>query len=275
MKALLIILLFPLSLYSQDTISVNAKQLDSLNTYVHQFTGVATQIPEGLLEYDAFQLYTLFTPKFYYHEYQNGKLLFTDEYRYFKKGDTIIYDHPKYSKIYSRDIEGKFYQKFYYGIDSLGYLSKTENINDTLVTYQVNYAKNGKLFSHGHYYNDLEHGNWPTYRYNDSILFTEVWTFGKLTDVKSERTIYLGKKNKVISKAAYFEIIKSQKGVEWNVYALPAEKLENPEKVAFIMYSERLDFSKFMDKKWEDFKFVDILLRRNQKYLKKLEKNGK
>jgi hypothetical protein len=268
-KTLLIFLFLPFLSFSQDTLQMDQVRADNLLKTEHQFTGVAEVVPVTLIEYDAFQLYTTITPKYYYYNFEEGIFLYKDEVQYFCDSLKINFDQPFYSKLNSHDIEGKFYEKCFYTIDTLQYLSKTEVKNDTLITYLVNYDRKGKLLSHGHYYNETEQGDWPTYRYNDSILFTEVWTMGFLTSIKSDRTIFIGAKNKIISQEEYFEIIKSQEGIEWIVFALPAEKLDNENKVAFLMYSERLDFDGLMNKKWEEFKFIDILLKRNKKYLKK------
>ena len=267
----IIFLLFPFFSFSQDTLQMGQERVDNLINSEHQYTGVAVIEPKKLMENDHFHFYESFTPKYYYYNFSEGKFLFMDEVQYFRDSSGAVLDHPFYSKLHSHDVLNKFYEKRYYKVDSLQSLSKTEIINDTNVTYEVNYAKAGKLFSHGHYYNGSEHGDWPTYLYNDTILFTEVWTHGFLTGVKSNRTIFVGEKNKIISQQDYFKIIKNQGGIQWNVIAVPEDKLNNPNKVAFIMYSELLDFEKFMEKKWEDDKFIDILLKRNEKYLMKQE----
>jgi len=180
----IIMLLLPLFATSQDTLQMGQERVDNLMNSEHQFSGVALVEPKQLMENDYFHLYDSITPKYYYYNFSEGKYLFTDEVQYFRDPTGKILDHPFYSKLHSHDVDKKFYEKRYYKVDFLQSLSKTEVINDTAVTYQVNYSKSGKLFSHGHYYNEAEHGDWPTYLYNDTILFTEVWTHGFLTGVK-------------------------------------------------------------------------------------------
>ncbi len=250
---------------------MSERQLDSTFRDSSYFSGVILVRPQGLLAYDLFELYEQFTPRFYYYHVRDKKILFVDEFQYFNDSSEQITDIPFYSKIHDPEKPGDWVEKRFNLSRKLETITTTTVQDEIAFSAFLHYDKSGRLFSQGSYVNDMEQGEFPTYHYNDSILFTEIWTKGFLTGVKDERVIFVGEKNKVISQKEYFEIIKSQKGIQWNILAIPATKLKNEHNKAFIMYSELLDFMSFYDKHWEEDKYVDIVLKRYEKYLMKME----
>jgi len=266
-------ILHSLNLFSQnDTLVTNKFPFDSIQNST--YTGVITLEPsEQLRTHDVFQLYTFNTPKYSYFNFTEGKVDFIDEVQFFKDSSGAITPHHFYSKFYNKNEIGTFTEKQYYDIHQLMQITITKQPHlDTLISEFLFYDRTGRVHSRGQYLNELEQGEFPTYYYNDTIEFTEIWTHGFLTGVDDTRVLFVGEKNKIISQKEYFEIIKLQGGVEWNVFAIPDIKLNNQMKIAFIMYSEQLDFGNLMEKKWHELEFVDLLLKRYEKYLRKMEK---
>lgn len=244
-----------------DTLEVNKIALDSIQA-TGNFTGLVLFRPaQKHWDYGKGTYVTHPRYYFYYHNFKDGKLIYVDEIQYYLNHDGTLSNNVFNTTIHGVGHPNTIYYSSYTRSGQYTEVTKTQIKNDTSFTYTALYSDKGKLMSHGHYINENQHGEWPTYYYNDSIKVVEVWEEDRLIDIKSDRIMFVGEKQKILSKDEYFEIIGQQNGRGWNIMNVPAAYMNNEFNVAFVMYIEETDFVKFCDKGMENDKWIQKLLK--------------
>ena len=270
MRYLLVILfsLFSVAKAQSDTLEVNKTELDSIQASGN-YTGVVLFRPEQKhWDYGKGTYVTHPRYYFYYHNFKDGKLIYVDEIQYYLNHDGTLSTDVFNTTIHGDGNPNTIYYSSYTRTGQYTEVTKTEIRNDSSFTYTALYSDKGKLMSHGHYVNGNQHGEWPTYYYNDSIKIVEVWENDGLVDVKSDRIMFVGEKQKILSKDEYFEIIDQQNGRGWNIMNVPEAYMDNEFNIAFIMYFDESDFVSFYDKGWENDKWIQKLLKDYAKFSK-------
>jgi antitoxin component YwqK of YwqJK toxin-antitoxin module len=116
--------------------------------------------------------------------------------------------------------------------------------NDVEIHEILAYFENGDTATSGQYMNGEMVGEWKVSYDIDStsVQMVQIWDNGNLVSIKSENVIFLGQKNKIISKEEYFEIIRMQDYRDWMVFPIPAHYWQSSGGYTFVMYSSIFGF---------------------------------
>lgn len=120
-----------------------------------------------------------------------------------------------------------------------GQLRDSMIIEDGAATFAQYYFEDGKPNRFGSYNALGEHGLWVDYKCMNEFPVYEFWKNGILVDVQNDDVIFIGKKNKLLDKASFFELIRKRKSSGWNIKCIPKD-VENETSYHYIMYSEQI-----------------------------------